>query len=302
METKVNRKRKNRLAMAFLLASLALLMFGIFAQVLCEGMGYDHYLFKYLFSLIPVAFAFYLLYGAVILYPDTTSWFRVLLSLLLGATILWSVFLGLVLVNAHLQEDQFIVYKFYAWTYPKEEVQEMLDKSRITGKGDGYYTYPDEIIAGYSRDQDDLPLDVHFAFDERDQAEVVFRNYRKQRTLPILSYHYGLWVDYLFAAITVIWCIIAGAVSFQVYRWWEKVTYLICYAIIALQLILPLLGAFGIINDWCPHPFSANWMLNATLVAPQLGIMFALVKISRPSPPMMTVPDDDFWHEVIDDE
>ncbi|MBQ9168875.1 MAG: hypothetical protein IJX67_10785, partial [Oscillospiraceae bacterium] len=149
METKVNRKRKNRLAMAFLLASLALLMFGIFAQVLCEGMGYDHYLFKYLFSLIPVAFAFYLLYGAVILYPDTTSWFRVLLSLLLGATILWSVFLGLVLVNAHLQEDQFIVYKFYAWTYPKEEVQEMLDKSRITGKGDGYYTYPDEIIAGY---------------------------------------------------------------------------------------------------------------------------------------------------------
>lgn len=76
-------------------------------------------------------------------------------------------------------------------------------------------------------------------------------------------------------------------------------TYLICYAIIALQLSLPLLGAFGIINDWSCFPFSENWMLNATLVAPQLGIMFALVKISRPNPPMLMVPDDDFWHEII---
>lgn len=31
-------------------------------------------------------------------------------------------------------------------------------------------------------------------------------------------------------------------------------------------------------------------------------IMFALVKISRPSPTMLMVPDDDFWHEAIDDE
>lgn len=288
--------------MVFLFTSLALLVFGIIAQIMCEGMGYDHYLFKYLLSLIPAAFTFYLLYSTVILYPDTASVFRVLLSLLLGATILWSVLLGLVLVDAHLQEDQFIVYKFYAWTYPKEDVQEMLDKSRFIGKGSGYYTYPDEVLEGYSRDQDDLPLDIHFAFDERDQAEAVFRNYRRQRTLPVLSYHFGLWVNWLYAMVTLTWCIEAAIVSFQVYRWWEKVTYLICYAIIALQLILPLLGAFGIINDWCSHPFSANLMLNATLVAPQLGIMFALVKISRPSPPMLKVLDDDFWHEVIDDE
>lgn len=75
METTVNKKSKNRLAMAFLFASLALLVFGIFAQILCEGMGYDHYLFKYLFSLTPAAFTFYLLYSTVILYPDTASVF-----------------------------------------------------------------------------------------------------------------------------------------------------------------------------------------------------------------------------------
>lgn len=288
--------------MAFLFASLTLLMFGIFAQILCEAMGYDWYLFKYLLSLVPTVFTFFMLYSAVVLFPNAVTVFRFILSLLLGVTILWTVFSGWVIVDSHLQEDQFMVYKIYAWTYPKEEVQEMLDKSCFRGKGSGYYTYPDEIIVGYSRDQDDLPLDVSFAFDERDRAEVVFRNYRKQRTLPVLSYHYGLWVDYLFVAITVVWCIVAGIVSFQVYRWWEKVTYLICYAIIALQLILPLLGAFGIINDWISIPFSAQWLLNMTLVAPQLGIMFALVKISRPSPPMMMVPDDDFWHEIIDDE
>ena len=288
--------------MAFLFSTLALLVFGIFAQILCEAMGYDRYLFKYLLSLIPTAFAFFLMYSAVVLFPDAVTVFRFILSLLLGVTILWTVFSGWVIADSHLQENQFIVYKIYAWTYPKEEVRNLLAKSALTGEGDEYYTYPVEIMTGYERDQDDLPVDVIFAFDERDRAEVVFRSYRKHRTLPVLSYQYGLWVDYLFGAITVAWCIIAGFVSFQVYRWWEKVTYLICYAIIALQLILPLLGAFGIINDWISIPFSAQWLLNMTLVAPQLGIMFALVKMSRPSPLMLMVPDDDFWREVIDDE
>lgn len=302
MKNSAEKIRKNRWAMAFLFASLALVLFGILAQILCENMGYDSYLFKYLISLIPAAFVFYILYCVVILYPDTVTGFRFLFSLLLGATILWSAFAGLVIVDAHLQENQFIVYKFYAWTYPKEEVQDLLEGSRFWGEGDGYYTYSDEVVAGYTRDQEELPFDVRFAFDERDQAEAVFRNYRKQRTLPVLSYHYGLWINWLFVAVTVAWCIVAGIVSFQVYRWWEKVTYLVCYAIITLQLILPLLGAFGMTNDWSSYPFSANWIWNTTLVAPQLGIMFALVKTSRPSPPMLMEPGDEFWYEIIDDE
>lgn len=52
METKVNKKRKNLWAMAFLFASLTLFAFGVFAQILCETMGYDHYLFKYLLTVM----------------------------------------------------------------------------------------------------------------------------------------------------------------------------------------------------------------------------------------------------------
>ena len=61
METAVDKIKKNRWAMVFLFTSLVLLVFGIIAQIMCEGMGYDHYLFKYLLSLIPAAFTFYLL-------------------------------------------------------------------------------------------------------------------------------------------------------------------------------------------------------------------------------------------------
>lgn len=78
--------------MAFLFASLALLVFGIFAQILCEAMGYDRCLFKYLLSLVPTAFTFFLLYSAVVLFPDAVTVFRFILSLLLGVTILWTVF------------------------------------------------------------------------------------------------------------------------------------------------------------------------------------------------------------------
>lgn len=45
-----------------------------------------------------------------------------------------------------------------------------------------------------------------------------------------------------------------------------------------LMQLLPLLGAFGCINDWVAHPFSAHMLANATYVAPQLGILFALQK------------------------
>ena len=282
MKNSAEKIRKNRWAMAFLFASLALLLFGILAQVLCEAMGYDRHLFKYLMGLVPTVFVFFLLYCAVILYPDTVTVFRFLLSVLLGAMILWTVIAEFAIAEVHLQKDQTIMLDSYTEINPKVDVMYMFQSSRLFGEGDKYYIYPENTAENY--------------------LKAVFGEYRMHRMLPALSYHYGLWIDWLFAVITVLWCSIAAIVSFQVYRWWEKVTYLVCYVIIALQLILPLLGAFGIINDWGSHPFSANWLWNMTLVAPQLGIMFALVKTSRPSPPMLMEPGDDFWYEINDDE
>ena len=297
-----HKKRKNRWAMAFFLATAALLLFGVAAQVLCEAMGYDHGFLKYLLLLLPAACAFFLLYHAVagLRYADGFS--RVLLILLLAAVLLWSALMGAALAGRYLQEEQFIVYKFYAWTYPKDEVGYMLQKSRMFGQGDTYFQYADEILEGYDPHQEDLPLDVSFAFDERDVAEAVFGGFRKTRTLPVLSYTYGLWVNWLFALIAAVWCIAAGIAGIQLYRWWERLTYLLCFSLVALQVLLPLLGAFAVVHDWISIPFSANWFLNTTSIAPQLGIMFALVKTSRPAPPMMMVPGDEFWREILDEE
>lgn len=272
-------KRKRKIfAGGLLLASIALLLFGIAEQILCEGVTDDRYFLKYLLGLIPAAGTFMLLYWATASFRKSGKVLRVLIILLLIVVFLQSALYGLAVAVCHLEEDQFIVYAMYAWTYPREEVRYMLGKSHMFGHGEPYYEYPDAIMEGYERRQDDLPLDVKFAFDERDRAEVVFDEFRTFRTIPVLSYFYGLWVRWVFALLTTVWCAAALCAGLLLCRRREKLMYYFCYVLLAVQLVLPLLEAFGKINCWISHPFAANWGVNACYVAPQLGIMLALVR------------------------
>jgi len=242
-------------------ASAALLLFGILTQFLCEAMGYDRQLVQYLMGLIPTLLAAFLVYYAVSRFRDAAKALRFLIALLLVVILLWTVLLGLVLAFFNFGLDYTIPFERTEIS-PKVDVKFMFENSRMFGKGDEYYIYPEDSADDY--------------------LKVVFGEYREHRTLPALSYRYGLWVDFLFAVITAVWCISAAAAFFRVNLWWEKTIYLVCYGILAAQMIIPLLGAVGIITDWSSHPFSANWELNATLVAPQLGIMLALENTSRP--------------------
>ena len=289
------------LALLLLLATVGLLLFGILSQALCEAMGYDRGLFRYLLQLIPAGVAFFIMYYGVYYFDVGGSVFRIVIALLLTVMLLWTLLLGYSIAVVHLHEDQFIVYKVYAWTYPKQEVQYMLSKSCFLGRGSAYYEYEESLLEGYEPHQEDLPLEVSRAFDERLRAEVTFSDYRSTRILPVLGYQYGLVVIYVFSVLSVLWCLLGAIVSFQVYPWYQKAAYLICYLAIVMQLILPLLGAYGLIHDWCCIPFSGNWKMNLTFTAPQLGALLALVKISRPRPPMLMEPGDDYWHEILDE-
>ena len=116
---------------------------------------------------------------------------------------------------------------------------------------------------------------------ERDRVRV-FRHYRWNRILPVLSYTYGFWVTILFGVITIGWCLSAIASFRKLNTWWEKAAYGICSILIAVQLICPLLGGLGVVACLIPHPFSMDWRMTLFAVIPQLGIMFALMRTSHP--------------------
>ena len=143
------------------------------------------------------------------------------------------------------------------------------------------------------------PWNNLFAPAEQDTLNAV-REDCKFHTILILCNHYGSRIRTLYTVITAVWCVIAVLASFQVYRWWEKCSYFFCFFLILLQLLLPVLEAHDIINCRISYPFSANWIFNCTLIAPQLGVMFGLIKISRPRGPLLMVPGDDFWREIVD--
>lgn len=278
------KKRRKICSTLFIAATMSLLAFGVFSQILCEAMGYTPGLLRYLLGLIPACVVGFLAYAAVVHFPHGGKFCRFVKSLLLIAVVLWTILFGMVIAYLQMEDDQFVVYGagwLYAWAYPEDETQYMLTKSHLFGHGDSYYEYPEALTESYTRGQTDLPVEAWHAFEERDRAEAVFRDYRTNRMLPVLSYTYGLWVSFLFAALAVGWCVAAMIALFLVHRWWEKLVYLLCFCLIAAQLILPLLGSFGMISSWIPHPFSLNWRVNVTAIAPQLGVMAGLVKVSR---------------------
>ena len=145
----------------------------------------------------------------------------------------------------------------------------------------------------------ETPWNKLFAPAEQDSLNAV-REDCKFHTILILCNHYGSRIRTLYTVITAVWCAIAVLASFQVYRWWEKCSYIFCFFLILLHMLLPLWETYGKINCRISYPFSANWLLNATLVAPALGVMFGLIKISRPRGPLLMVPGDDFWREIVD--
>lgn len=291
-------KISNVLALLFFFSSAALALFGLFSQLLGAWIHYDQQLLLYFLGTVPALFVFLLFYTAVAWYCDGKNWFQTMALLLLLAGLLWSLFLLRTIFSIHLDPASFAQYAGHSPADARQEIQRILSRCRCFGHGSPYYTYADTVLKDAS--QPDLPLYVQFAFRERQRAEEVFRNFRQVHTLPVLSYCFGHWIRTVYTAIAAAWMLVGAAVSFQVYRWWEKWTYFFCYLTVLLQLLLPLLEAYGILVCGISYPFGASLLQNITLVLPQLGVMLGLVKVSRPAGPLLMVPDDAFWKEIVD--
>ena len=277
------KKEKRRGIKALITMSGILLTFGIMTQILSELMGYTPLLTDYFLYLLPsVAVGFLGCYLMTRL-RNSGKTGKVILAVFMIVVLIWSGFMIVMFADVqfddYYQDETYGNGWYFGWVNRKEEAQYMLSKCHLFGCGDAFYQYPDELIDPEVWVIDDLPQDVQNAMMERDRAKI-FRHFRWDMLLPVLSYTYGFWITILFALITVGWCVAAIGAFKRLNVWWEKILYAVCGVLVAEQMIFPLLGGLGIIACLTPHPFSMDWQVTLMAVIPQLSVMFLLLEPS----------------------
>ena len=274
----------------------AVVAFNVFAQYLCEKMGYTPFLKEYLLWLLPTIGIFGLFYLAALGLYSERWYLKGICWLFVMLILLWTGLMAVTMVDLLDERDGYEDHLHQMAT------MHLLDLAKPFGKGDPCYQYPDSVLEAYSEEQEDLPKEVERAFDERAEAAFYFENYHDSRMLPVLSYSYGLWVNWVFVILTVLWCTVGAINWLRLYRWWEKIFCLLPYGVVVLQMVYGVLGGFGQSEVWLFYPFSGNWMVNMMFVAPLLGVMFGLIQSSTPAPEPIMEPGDDFWHEIIEED
>lgn len=299
MHNRNEKTRKHTWEWMFDVITAMLVVVGILAQYGCENLAGTPFLKRYLLHLFP-AFGIFLGYYLAGIGIHSRKWYLRLIPWLLIILMLLSIFFVGVGIALVLEEER-EVDRYERQRVPIA-IRHLLDRAKLFGSGEFCYEYPDSVLEGYEAAVVGLPEDVFRAFQEREMAEYYFEDYRSHTMLPVLSYSYGLWVNWLYVALTAVWCVLGAAVWLRLYRWWERALYLIPYGAVACQMVNGVLYGFGKNVIWSLYPFSGNLASNLLFVAPALGLLFGLVKASRPKLPMLLEPDDDFWHEIIDDE
>lgn len=288
------RKQQKKCRMtAFAISTAMLAGFGILMQILCEAMGYTPFLKDYLLHLIPCGVIFLLLYFAAVGRRTGNRLRKWISWILLILTLLWVAFVGLGLLRFRDEVDD------YDRHLRQMATGHLLMLAKPVGRGEPCYEYPDSVLEGYEEGREDLPMEVRQAFRERGEAEFYFKDYRGSRMLPVLSYTYGLWVNWLAVALGAVWSLLGAAEWLRLRGRQERVLYLIPYGVILLQIIYALLGAFGESESWLFYPFSGNTFANLSLVVPMLGMLFGL--IHAPVPKTIKMPVEDYLREIVEE-
>lgn len=283
-------KNKQIFQNILIVSTIALFLFGIMGQVLCEKMGYTPCLQYYLVHLLLVVGAGLLVYGATRLFIRDHKVCRIPAVFMGSIILIWTIFIGYFYVAYQMDEDSRQVYygngSYLAITEQSEEIRHMISKSQFGGHGDPYYAYPDGMVG--EGDAVENAEEIQAAVEERDRAEEAFWHFRGEVILPVLSYTYGLWINVLYSCIALAWCVGAVGSLALVHGWGQKLLYGVCTAVLCIQLGSVVLGSFGLIAALIPPPFSLEWEADLMSVTPQLGIMFGLlcsrkVKVDTPT-------------------
>jgi len=269
----MKKRNMRKWSLAFAAVTGGLLVFGILAQILCELIGKTPFLTQYLSGLLLTVAAGAVVYGGAVGIRSGKRFVKAVSWILMVMMLFWIAILGLVfsIGNGNSYEE----------VLEKEAVRALLDLAKPFGQGESCYEYPDEILEGYDPYSLDLPRDVRDAFSERKTVEYYFRDFHGSRLLPVLSYRYGLWVMWLFAALTAAWCVTGAAAWFTLPGWREKLLYLLPYCATAVLMVYALLTATGRSQQMLFCPFSGYMPTNAAVWAPLMGMLLGLANSGR---------------------
>ena len=286
MHTTHEKKPQRTWELAFGMITAMLVAVGVLAQCLCEQLGETPFLKEYLFHLLP-AFGIFFLHYLIGIGTHSRKWFVKLVSWVPVLVMLFFLFLvGCGIVYALEEESE---AGRNERQLDRMAIHYLLERAKPFGQGKPCYKYPDSVLEGYEASFVGLPQDVYHAFQEREMAKYYFKDYRSHTMLPVLSYSYGLWVNWLYVSLTATWCILGGIVCLRLFRGWDRLIYMFPYGAVAYQMINALLYGYGKNVFWSLYPFCGNPWSNLLFVAPLLGLMFGLVKSSRPKLSMLMV-------------
>lgn len=266
----------------FLCSTVLLILFGVLGQILSEMMGYSSELTDYLKYLMLVLFAGYIVYWITKFLRKKPGKILQWFIKTAGAIILlWTILMIVLCSLLQIKEVGQTVYYGNGWylatTEQTEEVKYMMSKCHFIGKGDTYYNYPDELALTSERSVYEREENVQAAVKERDKAEIVFGNFRMDLLLPVLSYQYGLWVNYLYALIVLAWSVSAAGTFFSIQDRTERIFYVICGIEVLMILGNAAASSFGLMPLIVSHPFATDWSFNLMCLSLQLGVIFGVL-------------------------
>lgn len=267
----------------FFWTTVLLILFGVLGQILSEMMGYSLQLTNYLICMLLVIFAGYSVFWLTKFLRKKQE--KILQWLIKTAGIIlliWTILMTVICSWYQIEEVGDIIYYGNGWylsiTEQTEEVKYLISKCHFIGKGDTYYNYPDEMALTSESSEYEQDEKVSAAVQERDKAEAVFGNFRMDLLLPVLSYQYGLWMNYLYVFIVLAWSIGAVGTFFNIQGRIKRLFYIICGIEVLFILGSVAAGSFGMIPFIVSHPFATDWLFNLVCLSPQLGIMFGVLE------------------------
>lgn len=191
----------------YFIATITLYAVCLLGQILCDGLGYDHVLGKYLFNSVifcAVCIGVYFL----VHFLQKTGKVRRILSWIFGLLLIgWTGYLLYFVFDTAVEDYVFIGD---GWSLSMATVSEdfryMSSLTHWLGEGDAYYQYADEDAEPVSEEWEAREQEPYLsAMRERSKAANIYYFYRGDTILNIIGYMYGRWYVLLYIAAMFYW-------------------------------------------------------------------------------------------------
>ena len=194
----------------FIIATILLFSVCLLGQILCDAMGYEQILGRYLLRTVIFCGMCVITYFLV-RFLHRAGRIRRVLSWIFGILIIgWGCRILIFTVETAVDD---YVFTGDGWTlsraFVSEDFQYMADLTHWFGRVDAYYQYSDEDAVMPYEPEDREKEPYLSAMLERSKAVRIYRDYHGRTLLNVIGYMYGRWYIVLYIIAMLYWSVSA---------------------------------------------------------------------------------------------